>query len=206
MENNNTNVNVKHVIIDPSAIGLFGLAMVTLVASSQKLELTHGVAGVIPWAIFLGALAQLVAAAYDAKHNNVFGATAFFGYGFFWLGVAMTWMTQNGVFGEALQQAYDPHQLGVAFIGYLIFTLIMTIGALETNKVLLVIFILIDFLFLGLATSTLGIMEHGMHTLAAFAELGIAIASFYGVAANVLNKHFGYEFVPVGKPLGKFKK
>jgi len=52
---------VKVVVADPSAIGLFGLAMVTLVASSQKLGLTEGVSLVLPWAIFLGATAQLLA-------------------------------------------------------------------------------------------------------------------------------------------------
>lgn len=49
---------VKIVYADPSALGLFGLAMVTLVASSQKLGITEGLSFVIPWAIFLGAFAQ----------------------------------------------------------------------------------------------------------------------------------------------------
>ncbi|WP_423362892.1 acetate uptake transporter [Mycoplasma sp. P36-A1] len=205
MEKTNS-INVKHVVIDPSAIGLFGLAMVTLVASSQKLGITSGVSGIIPWAIFLGAIAQLVAAAYDAKHNNVFGATAFFGYGLFWLGIASTWMVQSGIFGAEFQSAFDPNELGIAFIGYLIFTLIMTIGAIETNKVLLIIFILIDLLFIGLSLSTFGIAYHETHMLAGFAKLGIAIVSFYGVAANVLNQHFNRTFLPLGKPLGIFKK
>ena len=202
----NQTYHVKQVVIDPGALGLFGLAMVTLDASSQKLGLTTGIAGVLPWAIFLGAFAQLLAGAYDAKHNNVFGATAFFAYGFFWLGIGSTWLIANGVFGEILQEMYDPRQLGVAFIGYLVFTLIMTVGALETNKVLFIIFSLIDLLFIGLALSAFGVAEHATHMLAAFAELGIAIVSFYGVAANVLNKHIGREVVPVGKPFGILKK
>lgn len=45
------------VVADLSALGLFGLAMVTLVASSQKLGLTEGVSLVLPWSIFLGATA-----------------------------------------------------------------------------------------------------------------------------------------------------
>lgn len=196
---------VSQKLIDPSAIGLFGLAMVTLVASSQKLEWTSGVGGVIPWAVFLGGLLQIVAAVYDAKEQNLFGATAFFGYGFFWLATATAWMTQNGVFGEALQASYDPKQLGFAFIGYLIFTIFMTIGAMETHKVLFIIFVLIDFLFLGLALSTLDIMPEFFHDLAAWSEFGIAIMSFYGSAAAVLNKHFGKIFLPVGKPFGIFK-
>ena len=62
---------------DPSALGLFGLAMVTLVASSQKLGITTGVSYVLPWAIFLGAFAQIIAGVLDYKKKNVFGATAF---------------------------------------------------------------------------------------------------------------------------------
>ena len=68
----------------------------------------------------------------------------------------------------------DTRQLGVVYLGYLIFTVFMTIGALETNKVLFFIFVLIDFLFIGLALSSFGIMEHGMHLLAAYSELAIA--------------------------------
>lgn len=196
---------VKIVVADPSAIGLFGLAMVTLVASSQKLGLTSGVSLVIPWAIFLGAAAQLVACINDFKHNNHFGATAFGAYAFFWFAMAMSWMIQNGVFGETLAAAADPKQFGFAFLGYLIFTLFMTIGAMETNKVLFFIFVMIDFLFLGLALSNLGIAEHSMHSLAAYSELLIAIFSFYGCGANVLNNHFGKTFLPVGKPFGIFK-
>lgn len=191
---------------DPSALGLFGLAMVTLVASTQKLGLTHGVYDIIPWAIFLGAIAQLVAGALDYKKLNIFGATAFFGYGLFWLAIAMTWFMQVGWFGEEAKELADPNQLGTAYLGYLIFTIIMTVGSVETNKVLMIIFVLIDVLFLGLTLSTYGIQPHTFKVMAGLAELGIAIVSFYGVAANVLNPTFAHEFLPLGKPLGIFKK
>ncbi len=198
--------NEKHV--DPSALGLFGLAIVTLVASSQKLGITEGTAYIIPWAVFLGALAQLVAGVLDYKKNNVFGATAFCAYGFFWLAMASNWLIGQGVWGETLQAGADSKQIGVAFVGYLILTLFLTIGAVETNKVLLLIFCCIDLLFLGLTVSTF--LSHGpahtfFHMLAAVAELVIALLSFYGSGANVLNNHFGRTFLPVGKPMGVFK-
>ena len=59
--------NVKVVYADPSALGLFGLAMVTWVASYQKLNPEMGLSYVIPWAIFLGAFAQLMAAILSPK-------------------------------------------------------------------------------------------------------------------------------------------
>ncbi|GAU78122.1 putative regulatory protein [Fusibacter sp. 3D3] len=190
---------------DPSALGLFGLAMITFVASTQKLGWTTGTSFIIPWAIFLGACAQIYACVNDAKKGNVFGATAFGAYSFFWLAVAMSWMITNGVFGEAMAKSADPKQLGFAFLGYLIFSVFMTIGSLETNKVLMIIFILIDFLFLGLSMSIIWGIEIG-HEIAAWSEFFIALVGFYGSGANVLNHTFGREFLPVGKPLGIFKK
>ena len=192
---------IKIVTADPSALGLFGLAIITLVASSQKLGITSGVALVFPWAIFLGATAQLFACINDFKHDNTFGATAFGAYAFFWYAMGFTWLIQNGVFGEKLAATADTKQLGFAFLGYLIFT----IGAMETHKVLFTIFVLIDFLFLGLSLNSFGIMPELSHGLAAWSELLIAIMSFYGCGAAVLNKHFGKVFLPVGKPFGIFK-
>ncbi|WP_249869039.1 acetate uptake transporter [Oceanobacillus saliphilus] len=203
--NNQDHKSVKIVTADPSAIGLFGLAMVTLVASSEKLGFTDGTSLILPWAFFLGGLGQLYASFLDSKHNNVFGTTAFGGFGLFWLGVGTTWMIQMGAFGETLLVNADPKQLGVAFVGYLIFSLFMTVGAMETHKVLFFIFVFIDFLFIGLSLSSFGIMYEFSHMLAAISELLIALLSFYGAAAAVLNVHFGKVVLPVGKPFGIFK-
>lgn len=196
---------IKLVNSDPSAIGLFGLAMVTLVASSQKLGITSGLSIVIPWAMVLGGLAQLYASVEDAKRENTFGATAFGAYGFFWIALSISWMMNMGVFGEILAENVDMRQVGFAFLGYLIFTVFMTIGAMETNKVLFFIFLFIDFLFLGLTLDSFGIMGEFPHMLAAYSELVIALLSFYASGASVLNEHFGKVFLPIGKPFGIFK-
>jgi uncharacterized protein len=195
----------KIVTADPSALGLFGLAMVTLVASSEKLGITSGVSFVIPWAIFLGAFAQLFACIHDAKKNNTFGTTAFGGYAFFWFAVGTSWLINLGVFGEALQKSVDGKQLGFAFVGYLIFTFYMTIGSMETNKVLFAIFVFIDILFIGLSLKSFHIAPEFSQMLAGVAELIISLLSFYASAANVLNTHFGKKFLPIGKPFGIFK-
>lgn len=198
--------SISQIYANPSAIGLLGLALVTLVASSQKLHFTEGTSLIFPWAIFLGGAAQIYAGSVDSKLNNVFGATAFFGYGLFWFAVGTTWLIQLGIFGESMKVATDLKQLGFAYVGYLIFTIIMTIGSMETNKVLFIIFVLIDLLFIGLSLTTFGIATEFSAKLAGYSELAIAIASFYGCGANVLNSHFEREFLPVGKPFKIFKK
>lgn len=188
------------VYADPSALGLFGLAMVTLVASTQKLAITHGLVMLLPWAIFLGAIPQAIACLFDMKRNNIFGATVFGAYAFFWLAVAFSWMIILGIYGKELHADIDMHVLGVAFIGYFIFSAFMTIGALTTNKVLFVIFFLIDLLFIGLALDTFGIAHNVTHKLAAYSELLISLFSFYASAGVVLNTHFQQTILPLGKP------
>lgn len=194
----------KIMTVDPSPIGLFGLAMITLVAASVKLGWTEGVSYIVPWALFLGSIAQLYAGVKDAQKGNLFGATAFIAYGLFWIATAFTWMGQLGAFGEGFMTG-DSNQIAFAYIGYFIFTVYMTIGSMETNKVLFIIFSLIDVLFLGLALSTLGIAYELTHTMAGIAEILISVMAFYGSAATVLNGHFGKTFLPVGKPFGIFK-
>ncbi len=201
MSSNENTQHVKIVTADPSALGLFGLAVVTLVASSQKLGWTDGTMLVLPWAIFLGSFAQLIACFQDFKHNNTFGATAFGAYGLFWLGIALTWINKMFL-PDAL---VDLNQLGFAYIAYLIFTLYMTVIALETNKVLFVIFFLIDLLFIGLIGDTFK-WGHCWHSLAAWSELAIAIVSFYGSAGCVAKGHLGFALLPLGKPFGILKK
>ena len=198
--------NKNITVAEPAALGLFGLAVATFVASTQKLGVTSGLSFVLPWIIFLGAFAQLFAAIADSKRNNIFGVTAFGAYSFFWMAVAFSWLIKMGVFGQGLALDVDVKQIGFAFIGYLIFSLYMTIAAMETNKVLLAILILIDFLFIGLICTTFGYMPEIFAPVAGVSELAIALVSFYGSAAVVLNVHFGREFLPMGKPLGILKK
>jgi len=198
--------NVKIVNCDPSALGLFGLAMVTLVASSQKLGITCGTSLVIPWAIFLGGFAQLFACINDSKRDNVLGTTTFGAFALFWFAVGTTWLINNGVLGETIAAQVDGLQLGFGFLGYFIFALFMTVGFSTTNKVLFVDFIFIDLLLLGLTLSSFGIMPEFSNKLAGVSELAISLISFYAFGATVLNQHFGRTLLPLGKPLVALKK
>lgn len=198
--------NVSITVADPTALGLFGLAIVTLVASTQKLGITTGTPMIIPWAIFLGGVVQIVAGAYDFKHNNLFGATVFSAYGFFWVAVAMTWMTVLGVFGPQMAAAADLKQLGYAFLGYLIFSVAGTVAASAVHKVLFIDMCFICLLFLGLTFDTLGIGGHWAHGLAAYSELIISLISFYACCGTFLNKFFGKVVLPMGKPVPLVKK
>lgn len=203
---NNAMRHVQIAVADPTPLGLFGLAIVTLVASMQKLGVVDGVSWVIPWALVCGSFAQLLAAYFDFSHRNIFGASIFGAFGFFWAGVAMSWMIGAGVFGETLQATADPTALGFAFLGYFLFACVGTIAASAASLFLFVDMVLIDVLLLCLALDTLGLGGHWAHGAAAYAELSVALLSMYGAGASFLNNFFGRVFWPVGKPLPWFKK
>jgi succinate-acetate transporter protein len=192
--------HVKVEVADPTVLGLFGLALVTLVASSQKLGLTEGLSFVIPWALFLGGIAQIIAGIFDFKHNNLFGATAFSAYGLFWIAVCMAWLTKLGFFGETLQSTADGKQLGVAFFGYLLLSIPLTISALKMSVVMFVLMMDICLLFLSLGLDALGLGEN-WHTVAAYSELTISLLTFYALSSKYLNSFFKKTILPVGKAI-----
>lgn len=183
---------VKMHLADPGALGVFGLAMATLVASSEKLGLTHGTAGLLPWVIFLGGFAQILASGIEFKRENIFAATAFGAFGLFWFAVGMTWY-----FGYSVQQ------LGFAVLGYLVFGLYMTYAAASINKAFLAIFLFIDLL---LAVLLLQIFAGTPAMLSGLMELCVAISGFYTSAALALKSMAGFEVLPLGSPVLEMKK
>ena len=194
--------HVKIEVADPTTLGLFGLAMVTLVASSQKLGLTDGLSFVLPWALFLGGMAQLIASIFDFKHNNLFGATAFSAYGLFWIGMGMSWLIKLGCFGETLAAAADVRQLGMIFLGYMFLTIVLAVSGLKMSKAMFVLLCLIAVLFLGLALDAFG-CGHLWHSVAAYSELAISLLTFYVLAAKYLSGFFGKNVLCVGTPIMK---
>lgn len=197
---------IHEVVADPTALGLFGLAIVTLVASSQKLGLTTGTSMIIPWAVFLGGVVQVIAGLYDFKHNNIFGATVFSAYGFFWIAVAWSWMIAMGACGPEMAAAADIRQLGIVFWGYLIFSIAATVAASAVHRTLFIIMCFICLLFLGLGLDTLSLGGHWAHALAAYSELIISLITFYACCATFLNKFFGRVVLPLGKPVPLVRK
>ena len=207
MPNSSSNqmTETKIVMSDPTALGVFGLSMVTFVAASQKMGWTSGSVYLIPWALFLGSIAQIWASSIDFKKNNYFGAIVLGAYGLFWIGVAMHWAIGLGWLGAVGDKA-DPRQLGVACIGYFIFSLFIMVAAFEANKVFAAILVMINVLLPSLALSIFGINAPFFSVLAAYSELAISLLGFYCAGAVFLNSYFGRSLLPLGKPFGFIRK
>lgn len=205
MSNDNVTKQVQLAVADPTPLGLLGLAVVTMVASAQKMGIVSGVAWVLPWALFCGSFAQILAGILDYCHKNIFGGTIFCAFGFFWSAVGMAWMIKAGAFGQGLAAGTDVTALGFAFFAYFLFAVVGTIAASSANLFLFVDMLLIDVLLLCLSLDAWGIGGHLPHDLAAYSEMGIALLSLYGAAAIFLNGFYGRVFWPLGAPVNRWK-
>lgn len=193
-----TEVTVKGLpVAEPAALGLIGLAVAALILASADLQLVSNDPSkslMIPWILFFGATAQLIAGAMEFKRNNIFGATVFSVYAMTMYSIALTLFINN----SSVVSPGNLHHYAYGLIGILIFSLIATIASLMTNKVLVGILIAVD-----LAVALL--IPHYLYEMTAWPAgiflLVTSVLSFYAAAAILLNTMAGKIILPVGKPL-----
>ncbi|MDY7543088.1 MULTISPECIES: acetate uptake transporter [unclassified Cryobacterium] len=179
---------------DPGALGLGAFALTTFVLSLANTGWVPAAgASVLAVALFYGGLAQFAAGMWEFARGNTFAATAFTSYGAFWL--SFWWLETN----PAVAQQAGPSGVGAYLLAWAIFTGYMTIAAVKTNRVTLVVFALLTVTFLALAigafTGLGGISQAG-----GWLGLATALAAWYGSAATVVNATWGRILVPVGAP------
>ncbi|ODA39882.1 GPR1/FUN34/YaaH family transporter [Desulfosporosinus sp. BG] len=202
-------VKITYSGADPTAFGVLGLSLVCFVASSAKLGFTNpkSTALIVVWAALLGGIVQIMAANIDFKKGNVFGGTVLGAYGFFWVGMAFSMAIMNGMLGPGMQAAVDPKMLGVVYVGYLIFSLFITVAAFEVNFPFIVMLVLIDVLFISLAAVSFKMGPVATFAqLAGWSELIISLVGFYASGAIFFKNFYGREILPLGKPWNIIKK
>ena len=188
-------VTITNMLAEPAPLGLIGLAVAALVlgftdlgwasASSKSL--------MIPWTIFLGATAQLIAGMVDFKRNNIFGATAFTTYSLLWYSISLTLIIT--IFTDV---SFDITHYAHGLTGFLFFSLILTAAATMTNKVLLGILSFIDLAIIALVGNILwGWAPEPVGVLL----LVVSALSFYGTAAVLINNMAGKVVLHMGDPI-----
>ncbi|PNX54269.1 MAG: hypothetical protein BV458_00180 [Thermoplasmata archaeon M9B2D] len=198
-----TEISVKAMpVAEPAALGLIGLAVAALILASSDLQLVTNNPSkslMIPWILFFGATAQLIAGSMEFKRSNIFGATVFSVYALTMYSIALTLFINNSsvvLAGNIAHYAYG-------LIGILTFSLIATIASLMTNKVFFAILVAVDL-------AVVLLIPHYLYDLSAVPAgvflLLTSVLSFYGAAAIFLNQMAGKSILPLGNPLWIPKK
>ena len=180
-------------VADPAALGLAGFAMTTFVLSLANTGLIAGAgAAVLGLALFYGGIAQLLAGMWEFVKGNTFGAVAFSSYGAFWL--SFWFLLTTGAAKDA-----GAGGVGAYLLAWTIFTAFMTIGAVKSSKVVLLVFIALTLTFLLL---TIGEFAGStvIHNVGGYLGIITALLAWYGAAASVINSSWKRTVLPVGAP------
>lgn len=196
----NSDVNIKSmpvVVAEPAALGLLGLAVAALVIGSGYMGLTSSLhkSLMIPWVLFFGATAQLIAGSIEFKRNNIFGATVFSTYAMTMYSIAFTLIIIY--FGNV---EFDITHYAYGLIGILVFSFIATVASLMTNKVLFSILIAVDVAVIALIPHYL---SQTSAMLAGFFLIITSALSFYAAAAVLINTMAKKTVLPLGNPIWK---
>ncbi|MHA1237627.1 MAG: acetate uptake transporter [Candidatus Odinarchaeia archaeon] len=188
----------KQILADPSALGLFGFGLTTVLLNIHNLGLV-GLANTmaIAYGFFYGGIAQVIAGIIDFKRNNLFGGTAFTSYGLFWLGLALAitfnWMGLIVV---------TPIDLAWTMLLWGVFTTVLFAGSFKTNKALSFVLGSLALLFylLTLSNFILAVDPTMTIPLTITGIEGIICggSAMYTAAAIVLNSMYGREVLPLG--------
>ena len=164
---------------DPGPLGLAGFAGTTFFLSAVNTGLLpESVGGVVlGLALFYGGIAQLLAGMWEFVKGNTFGATAFASFGAFWLSYYFIVFHVAG--GLKAAPADINHALAWYLLVWTIFTAYMTIGAVKSSTVVLLVFIALTLTFLAL---TIGEFAGStvIHNVGGYLGIITALLAWYG--------------------------
>ncbi|MGD0534903.1 MAG: acetate uptake transporter [Methanoregula sp.] len=178
---------------NPAPLGLVGFGMTTVLLNLHNAGFFALGSMILAMGIFYGGLAQIIAGIEEWKKNNTFGATAFTSYGLFWLTlVALLVLPKMG-----LADAPDKTAMAAYLAMWGIFTAVMFIGTLKTNRTLQLVFATLTILFFLLAIGE----ATGNGTITVIAGYEGIICGFlaiYAGLAQVLNEMYKKTVAPLG--------
>ncbi|MDF7823279.1 acetate uptake transporter [Pontiellaceae bacterium B12227] len=188
----------KDALANPAPLGLMGFGMTTVLLNIHNAGFFPDVGSMIlGMGIFFGGIAQIIAGILEYKKGNTFGMTAFTSYGAFWLTlVAMLTLPKLG-----LASAPPAGFVGCYLFMWGLFTALMFIGTLKSNKVLQFIFASLALLFFLLALEH-WLPEHAARTvgmLAGFEGIICGASAIYLAMAEIINEAHGTVVLPIGE-------
>ncbi|MCL2807455.1 MAG: acetate uptake transporter [Coriobacteriia bacterium] len=181
----------KNSIANPAPLGLLGFGMTTVLLNLHNVGLLEKTVVIIAMGFALGGAAQIIAGIMEFKKGNVFGATAFTAYGFFWWSLIFIWWNPFGSIPA------DLTSMGFYLLLWGIFTLFMFIGSLKHNRATQVVFLSLTTLFflLSIADFTgIGLITQIAGAVGIFCG-GSAI---YASLAQIVNNEYGKTVMPLG--------
>ena len=192
---------------DPGPLGLAAFALTTFLLSAANAKWMTSATGDawLGFAFAYGGLGQLLAAMWEFRNRNVFGATAFATYGGFWIGLGLWALlvapapAGTPPLAAAAHAAATVKDLGWILLAFAIFNTYMLLWSTQVNAAIFGVFLTLEateiLLFIGFFANNGNIIKIG-----GYVGVLTAAVAWYTSAAGVINGMRGKPLLPVGKP------
>jgi len=182
---------INSTIANPSPLGLLGFGMTTILLNLHNANIIPLSVVIVSMGFALGGSAQIVAGIMEFMKNNVFGATAFTAYGFFWLSLIVIWTNPSAKIAAADEK-------GMAFYLLLwgIFTAFMFIGTLKHNKATQFVFLTLAILFFLLSIGDFT-GSAAIKIAAGWVGIVCGASAMYNSLAQIVNNEYGKTIMPL---------
>ncbi len=177
------NMESNKKIANPGPLGLLGFGMTTVLLNLHNAEIMPLSIVIVAMGITLGGLAQIIAGIMEFKAGNTFGATAFTGYGSFWLSLVIIWVLP-------VSNAADSFSMGAYLLLWAIVSGGMFIGALKHNTITKLVFGTLTVLFLLLALGDFT-ENPAIKLIAGYEGILCGALAIYSALGQVINNEYG---------------
>ncbi|MEM4598064.1 MAG: acetate uptake transporter [Candidatus Diapherotrites archaeon] len=177
---------------NPAPLGLMGFGLTTVLLNLHNAGFFGLGSMILGMGIFYGGLAQVIAGIMEFKNKNTFGATAFTSYGLFWLSlVALIVLPKIGWAAET-----DKTAMGFYLFMWGLFTLLMFMGTLKTNRALQFVFASLTILFFLLAAGDFT-GNATVTKVAGYEGIICGLSAVYLGIAQILNETYNKNVLPI---------
>ncbi|MEL7655345.1 MAG: acetate uptake transporter [Bacillota bacterium] len=182
---------INSTIANPAPLGLLGFGMTTVLLNLHNANIIPLSIVIVSMGFALGGSAQIVAGIMEFFKNNVFGATAFTAYGFFWLSLIVIWTNPT-----AEMAAADEKSMGFYLLLWGIFTAFMFIGTLKHNRTTQFVFLSLAILFFMLAIGDFT-GNAAIKNAAGWVGIVCGASAIYNSLAQIVNNEYGKVILPL---------
>jgi len=178
-------------IANPGPLGLAGFGMTTILLNIHNAGFFPVSAMLMAMGVLYGGISQIIAGVHELKKGNTFGTVAFTSYGFFWITLVTTWILPKLGLADPTPPAY----MGWFMVVWGVFSIFMTIGTINSSKLLIFVFVTLDILFILLAIRDFsGSVLVGR--IAGWEGIVCGSAALYLAMAEMLEEKLGKRILP----------
>ncbi|MGQ9460542.1 MAG: acetate uptake transporter [Candidatus Bathyarchaeaceae archaeon] len=187
-------------LANPAPLGLLGFGMTTVLLNLHNAGFYPLNSMILAMGLAYGGLAQVITGIMEYRRGNTFGTVAFSSYGLFWWSlVLLLVLPQTKIWNASENSPLQPAAstaMAAYFFMWGIFTLLMFVGTLKTNRALQFVFLSLAVLFFLLTAKELT-ASTDLGIITGYEGIICGLSAFYLAIAEVLNETYGKTLLPV---------